>query len=413
MTKQIAKTQKKSFSKPAEGLKSVGASLICILAGILIGFLIMLVSAPALKDANAKPLEGLLYLFSGPFTAAKKIKSLGNMIFYSVPLIFTSLSVAVAYKTGLFNIGAPGQFMVGTMFSLLVALNIDSTGNTGKGVGVWILAVFVAALGGMIWGMIPGLLKAFFGINEVIVTIMTNWIAANMFSWVFSLDSMAHLRNTKMGMTAYLITTDITGNATPDLGLGNLTQGSYLDIGIFVAVIVAILCWLLMTKTTRGYSMRACGLNRYSARYAGINDRFNIVFAMALAGALAGLGGAFYYLHGKDIQYQWMSAYSKLPVEGFNGIAGAFLANCNPLACVFAAIFIKYIAAAGDNLTSVGYNKYFADIIIAVIIYLAGFTNFFRNFLSFRKKDNNKEEISALHTRILLKGLGKEEGGRK
>lgn len=411
MTKQIAKTQKKSFSKPAEGLKSVGASLICILAGILIGFIVMLVSTPALGFDKANPFEGLLYLFAGPFTAGDPLCSFGNMLFYSVPLIFTSLSVAVAYKTGLFNIGAPGQFLVGTMLSLLVALSIDSNGNTGKGVGIWILAVVLAVLGGMIWGLIPGLLKAFFGINEVIVTIMTNWIAANMFSWVFSLDSLSSLRNTANGKSAYLITTAVTGNGTPSLGLGKITNNSYLDIGIFLALIAAILCWVLMTKTTRGYSMRACGLNKYSARYAGINDRFNIMFAMGLAGALAGLGGGLYNLN-PGIEYQWKVAYLSLPAEGFNGIAGAFLANCNPIACIFAAIFIKYIGAAGDNLTIVGYNKYFADIIIAVIIYLAGFTNFFRNLLS-RKGKDNKAEISSLHMKMLLKGLDMTEGGRK
>lgn len=371
-TKQISRES--AFSK--EGLKSVGASIICVFIGLLLGFLIMLFSSFSLEDAN--PFRGLAYLFSGPFTAMDIQLDAGNMIFYSVPLIFTSLSVAVAYKTGLFNIGAPGQFLMGTMAALLVALNINCQNNPVGGVFVWMLALLVAAIAGMLWGLIPGFLKAFFGINEVIVTIMTNWIAANLFTWIFSLDSLSNLINKGYGKSGYLITTAETGTGTPDWGLGSLTHNSYLDCGIFIAILVAILCWLLLNKTTRGYSMRACGLNKYSARYAGINDKFNVIFAMGLSGALAGLAGAFYYLH-PGIEIQFLSVYQTLPDYGFSGIAGAFLANCNPIGCLFAALFIRYIDASGTNLVSAGYNRYFADIIIAVIIYLAGFTAFFKN----------------------------------
>jgi len=368
-----------------DSVRSFGASLICILIGLLIGFLIMLFSSFSIDGAD--PISGLAYLFSGPFTALDPLQDFGNMIFYTVPLIFTSLSVAIAYKTGLFNIGAPGQFLMGTMAGLLIALGINSVGNPVQGVFVWILAIVAGGVAGMLWGLIPGFLKVFFGINEVIVTIMTNWIAANVFTWVFSLDGLKGMVNTASGKTGYLITTSLTGNSTPDLGLGALTHNSYLDIGIFLAIIVAVLIWLLLNKTTIGFSMRACGLNKFSARYAGINDKWNIVLAMAIAGALAGFAGVSYYLHaGIEIQYQ--SVYQKLPDYGFSGIAGAFLANCNPIGCIFAALFIRYINASGTNLVSVGYNRYFADIIIAVIIYLAGFTSFFKNLLKIHHKNS-------------------------
>lgn len=373
----MAKTDELSrkVKLPYEGLKSIGSSIICILIGIFIGFIIMAFSAISIKDAN--PWKGLAYLFAGPFTALDMTMDFGNMIFYTVPLIFTSLSVAVAYKTGLFNIGAPGQFLIGTMFALLVALNINCANNPVAGVFVWILALLVAAIGGLLWGLIPGFLKGFFGINEVIVTIMTNWIAANLFTLVFSSDGLSHLINKGDGKSGYLITTAVTGTGTPDLGLKALTYNSYLDIGIFIAIIIAILCFLLMNKTTLGYSLRACGLNKFSAKYAGMSDRFNVVFVMGLAGALAGLGGAFYYLN-PGIEIAFQSIYQNLPAYGFSGIAGAFLANCNPIGCIFAALFIRYINASGTNLASCGYNQYFADIIIAVIIYLSGFTSFFK-----------------------------------
>jgi general nucleoside transport system permease protein len=401
----MAKMNKTTIIEPmkrltsSSGFKSFTASLVSIFIGLLIGFLIMLFSSFSIS--GAEPFMGLAYLFAGPFTAYDIPNDFGNMIFYTVPLIFTSLSVAVAYKTGLFNIGAPGQFLMGTMMALLIALNINSTGNAVQGVFVWILAIICAAVAGLVWGLIPGCLKAFFGINEVIVSIMSNWIAANLFTWVFSSDAMSHLVNTGAGKSGYLITTTVTGNSTPDWGLGSLTNNSYLDIGIFIAIIIAVLCWLLLNKTTIGYSMKACGANKFSAKYAGINDKFNIMLAMAIAGALAGLGGAFYYLHA-GIEIQFKSVYQILPDYGFSGIAGAFLANCNPIACIFSALFIRYINASGTNLVSVGYNRYFADIIIAVIIYLAGFTTFFQNVIwrLFKKKKIKK----AVETPPIEKG---------
>lgn len=387
-----------------DGMKSIGSSLICILVGLLFGFLIMAFSAISIQGAD--PIRGLGYLFMGPFTAMDVSMDFGNMIFYTVPLIFTSLSVAIAYKTGLFNIGAPGQFLIGTMFALLVALSIDCSNNAVGGVFVWMLALLVAAIGGMLWGLIPGFLKAVFGINEVIVSIMTNWIAANLFTMIFSLDALSGLINKSSGKSGYLITTSVTGTGTPNLGLKALTHNSYLDIGIFIAIIVAVLVWLLMNRTTLGYSMRACGLNKYSAKYAGMNDRFNIVFSMGIAGALAGLGGAFYYLN-PGIEIAFQSIYQNLPAYGFSGIAGAFLANCNPIGCVFSALFIRYINASGTNLASTGYNQYFADIIIAVIIYLAGFTSFFKSLFPVAGK-----KIKALYLRMKKKKPVADNGGQ-
>ncbi len=189
MEMKTMKERIRDFSRK-DGTKSVYASVISIFIGLFIGFLTMVVCSFA-PNANGDPFSGLLYLFAGPFSSSiQPLKELGMMLFYAGPLIFTGLSVAVAYKTGLFNIGAPGQFLMGTMGSLLIALNINTTGNRMAGVLVWLLALFVGILLGALWSLIPGLLKAFFGINEVIICIMSNWIAANIVSWVFSLPSL-------------------------------------------------------------------------------------------------------------------------------------------------------------------------------------------------------------------------------
>ena len=176
----------------------------------------------------------------------------------------------------------------------------------------------------------------------------------------------------------------------------------FVFIGIIIAIIIAINVWVFMNKTTLGYAMKACGLNKNAAKYAGINDKKNIVLCMAISGGLAAIGGALYHLNG-NIEYCYNSAYQVLPSWGFNGIPVAFLANCNPIAVIFSAMFVRYLNTSGSYLPIVGYNQYFADIIIAVIIYLAGFTRFFFERIEKRIKDVEQkrllqnEELSLLN----------------
>ena len=397
------------FSLPnKKGFNSIVSSLVSIFIGILIGFIFMIVSI--VFNSSANPFQGIGYVFAGPFGGSNVAYELGNMLFYAVPLIFTGLSVGIAYKTGLFNIGAPGQFLMGTMGALLVALNINTTGNRFAGVMVWILALIVAIVFALIWAFIPGFLKAQFGINEVIICIMTNWIAANLFSWVFG--SLESLHNSEVGKGGFLIKTGETGNFTPSWGLGSLfgsgSYSSYLDISIFFAIIIAILLWVFMNKTTLGYSLKACGYNRNAAKYAGINEKLNILIAMGIAGALAGLGGAFYYLNpGIEMKY---NTSSSLPNYGFNGIPAALLANSNPVGIIFTALFIRYIDAGSLNLNNAGYNQNIGSIIIAIIIYLAGFSRFFNEKITLIKKkvtvrkENTKLEMEALSLPSTSKG---------
>lgn len=368
------------------GFQSVVSCILCIICGLIVGFLVMLLlSLISDKFTVSDAFLGLKILLGGPFssgTTAYIVTNVGDMFFYAAPLVMTGVSVAIAYKTGLFNIGAAGQFLMGTLGSLLVALNIDSTGSKAQGVAVWILALLVGCVCGMIWGAIPGLFKAIFNVNEVIVCIMTNWVAANIVSWVFSLTP--DLVNTGAGKSGYLITTAATGNSTPKLGLDQVFKGSYIDIGIFIAIVLAIAMYIILTKTTFGYELRACGANKYGARYAGMNEKKNIVLSMAIAGGLAAIGGALYYLN-PGIEFKFDSAYAKLPDYGFNGIPAALLGSSNPVAVVFVSIFIRFLNMGGDNLPSAGFNKYIADVVIALIIYFAGFSKLFKDLMSKRK----------------------------
>lgn len=372
------------YKKP--GTKSIISSLLCILAGVLVGFIVMLIIAaasPTITAADA--FRGLVIILGGPFSSgtAKYISmNFGDMIFYAGPLIMTGLSVAIAFKTGLFNIGAPGQYYMGAMGSLLVALSIPSK-NGAESFFIWLFAVVVGMAFGALWGAIPGLFRAFFNVNEVIVCIMTNWISANIVTWVFS--SMPQLVNTGMGKSGYLITTAATGNGTPKIGLDKLFPGSYIDLGIVIAIVFAIVLVIMLNKTTFGYELKACGNNRYASKYAGMSEKRNVVLSMVIAGGIAGVGGALYYLN-PGIEFQFLSAYSKLPDYGFNGIPVALLASSNPIGIIFTGIFLRYIAQGGNELTSAGYNRYIADIIIALIIYFAGFSKLIMDILSRRQK---------------------------
>lgn len=395
----MSEKKENKFSKllKSDGTRSLLSSIISILIGIFVGFLAMVViTFISPNNTISDALGGLKIMFLGPFSSSVTkyvLSNTGNMIFYAVPLIFTGLSVAIAYKTGLFNIGAPGQYIMGTIGALLVALYIPTTTRIA-GIGVWLLALLTGALFGALWGMIPGLLKAFFNINEVIICIMTNWIAANISSWVFKYTTaIQSTENTKGGFLA-----KVTNNYTPKMGLDNLFPGSLIDGGIIIAIIAAVVIYIIMNKTVFGYELKACGANKDAAKYAGLSEKKNIVISIAIAGALAGMGAALYYLN-PGIEYKYVSQYSSLPSYGFNGIASAFLANCNPIGIIFSSILIRYLNAGGDYLVKVGFNRYVADVVVAVIIYMAGFTRIIKEALlkvhpNHRKKEKLEEKVS-------------------
>ena len=363
-----------------EGTRTVLASIISIIIGMLVGSLLILVMGFVSSNLSpASAWEGIRLVFGGLFSTGRNASgiltwgfnstSIGNMLFRATPLIMTGLSVAVAFKTGLFNIGAPGQYLMGTAASLIIALGVPS--ETVPAGLIWVLAFLGGGLAGALWGAIPGLLKAFLNINEVLACIMTNWIAANLVTWVFDGSNYRNLvENTKSG---YIYKTSYNGVATSKMGLDVLFPNSQVNGGIIVAIVLAVLVYILMTRTTLGYELKACGSNRHAARYAGINDKRNIVLSMAIAGALSGMAAALYYLSG-NTEFYW-STYQTLPATGFNGIPVALLAANNPIAVVFTGCFMSMLDIVGQQLTNLtAYNEYITDVIISVIVYLSAFS---------------------------------------
>ena len=386
------------------GTKSVLASLISILIGMAVGGVIILVvglNNPNLGLSGAW--EGIRLVFGGLFstgrTAAGQLTfgfnstSVGNMLFRATPLILTGLSVAVAFKTGLFNIGAPGQYLMGTAATLMLALGIPT--ETVPAPLVWVIAFLGGMLAGALWGCIPGLVKAYLNINEVLACIMTNWIAANLVTWMFDGSNYRNLvENTKSG---YIYKTSYNGVQTAKLGLDKLFPNSQVNGGIIVAIVIAVLVYILMNKTTLGYELKACGANRHAARYAGISDKRNIVLSMAIAGALSGAAASLYYLSG-NTEFFW-STYQSLPATGFNGIPVALLAASNPIGVIFTGCFMSMLDIVGLQLTNLtAYNEYITDVIIAIIVYLSAFSLVIKMAISggFRKRRRTAPtEVSA------------------
>ena len=391
-----------------DGTKSVLASLISIVIGLAVGGLIVVLVGLFNPSMGLGAVwEGVRLVFGGLFSTGRSAAgqltfgfnptNMGTMLFRATPLILTGLSVAVAYKTGLFNIGAPGQYLMGTAATLILALSIPT--ETVPAVLVWVIAFVGGSLAGALWGCIPGLVKAFLNINEVLACIMTNWIAANLVTWLFDSGSLFenlqnHVENTK---TAYIYKTSFNGVATSKMGLDVIFPNSQVNGGILIAIVIAVFMYILMNKTTLGYELKACGANRHAARYAGISDKRNIVLSMAIAGALSGAAAALYYLSG-NTEFFW-NTYQSLPAIGFNGIPVALLAVCNPIGVIFTGCFMSMLDVVGQQLTNLtAYNEYITDVIIAIIVYLSAFSLVIKMAISggFRKRRRTAPtEVSA------------------
>jgi len=383
-----------------DGTRKVLASLISIAAGLLVGAIVVVIIGFTKKEIGVSGIwDGVRLILVGLLSTGREAGALtwgfnptswGDMLFRATPIIMTGLSVAVAFKTGLFNIGAPGQYLMGTLATLMLALGIPS--ETVPVALIWVIAFVGGCLAGAIWGAVPGLLKAFLNINEVLACIMTNWLAANIVTWAFDVSDFKNMaEGTKTG---YIYKTTYNGVATPKMGLDKIFTDSQVNGGILIAIVFAIAMYILMNKTTLGYQLKACGANRHAARYAGIQDKRNIVLSMAIAGMLAGGGAALYWLSG-NTEFFW-STYQSLPAVGFNGIPVALLAINNPIAVVFSGIFMAMLDVVGQRLTTLtAYNEYITDVIISVIVYLSAFSLVIQLWLGRKFKKNDGLDANA------------------
>ncbi|HPF18361.1 MAG: ABC transporter permease [Bacillota bacterium] len=356
------------------------ASVIAILSGLLFGFIILLISNPS------QAFDGFIIIMKGGFSTGAK--GIGQVLYFATPLILTGLSVGFAFKTGLFNIGAAGQFVMGSFTAIFIGVRWTFLPAPWH----WIVALIGAAAVGGLWALIPGLLKAFFNVHEVISTIMMNYIGMYLANLLVKLTVYDSLKNLSMN-TAETAT-------LPKGGLDNIFYNirggsgtidlSTVNSGIYIAIGIAILMYIVLNKTTFGYELKACGFNQNASRYAGINEKRSVVLSMVIAGALAGLGGGLLYLSGANGRH--LKVIDVLAMEGFNGIPVALLGLSNPIGIIFSAIFISYITQGGNYLQSMDFVTEVIDIIIACIIYFSAFALIIRGIIAKILKSRKSEE---------------------
>ncbi|MDR1930793.1 MAG: ABC transporter permease [Treponema sp.] len=352
------------MNKKLLGASSVNvlSSLTAILVGLLVGFLILLVSNAS------QALGGFGAILSGGFANRR---DMGQVFYFATPIIMTGLSVGFSSRTGLFNIGASGQFIVGAYTAVLVGVKCSFL----PGHLHWIGALLAAMLAGALWGSIPGFLKAYFNVNEVIACIMMNYIGMYMVNFLITKTIFDPLKNQSMRV--------VNAANLPKMGLDQIFREgnnvSSANSGIFLALIFAVVIYIILEKTSFGYELKACGFNREAARYAGINERRSIVASMVIAGAMAGLGGALLYLAGSG---KGITVVDVLAPEGFNGIPVALLGLNNPLGIIFSGLLIAYLNVGGFNMQLYNYAPQVIEIIIAVIIYFSAFALLIRGFFN-------------------------------
>jgi len=340
---------------------SILASLFSIVIGLVLGLVLLLILNPGAAFG------GMATMLSAGLSSLDK---LGKVLYQAAPLMLCGLSVAFAFKTGLFNIGASGQYTIGAFAALVCAIQFQLP---------WFVCLLASALGGALWGLFPGLFKALFNVNEVITSIMFNWIGMYLVNLLIAnmpVMLAAYWGASNADRTAALKDAN-PGALIPKAGLDKLFNSSWINISIFIAILVAVLVWVVLQKTTFGYELKACGMNRDASRYAGINASRNIVLSMIISGALAGLGGGIYYLSG-TVQYV---IEKSILAMGFNGIPVALLASSNPIGTIFSALFISYIQVGGAAMQP-NFSSETTDIVIAVIIYLAAFALLMRGLIS-------------------------------
>ena len=360
-----------------KAFQSLVASLLCILIGLLIGYIVLLIINPAgAGEAIKTVVENFLYYPSG----AARLRYFGNTLVKTVPLLMCSLSILFAYKVGLFNIGAAGQYAVGAGACLYCALGLGMP---------WYVCLIAALVAGGVLGGISGLLKAYCNVNEVISCIMLNWIS------LYAVNML--LSNVKETASPYTMTLSSTNPSAllPGLGLGALfSNNQYVTLAIPLSIIISIVVWVVLGKTKLGYELKATGYNKFAAKYCGMKEKRNIILTMVIAGALAGMGAALFYLTGFE---QWQTTMSSVPAMGFNGIAAAFLGGLNPIGAIFSSYFIQHITNGGAYVDKTMYSAQISDFISALIIYLCGFVLFFKSFMDQRAaRREEKQAAKAL-----------------
>lgn len=374
------------MSSQSEKLRNILVPVLSVVMGFALGAVIMLIF-------GYEPITGYQAMFQ---TAFRDSKSIGEIFVMTAPLIFTALGFSVANSAGFFNIGLSGQALCGWVASIWVALSMPDTSK-------WIVlpvAVITGALAGAVAAAIPGILRAYFGTSEVIVTIMLNYVF---------LYASTHIANNVMDsdiMNNKGVTKMIGANGSLRVDwLTQMTGGSRLSTGIFLALLFLVLVWVLMKKTTLGYEIRSVGLNPFASEYAGMSSKRTIITSMIISGGLAGMGGVVQGLG--TFQYFFVQG-SSLSI-GFDGMAVSLLGAGSSVGIFLAAILFSILKLGGQGMQFVGIPPELVDVVIASIIFFVGISYLIRFILA--KTSGSKKEVAVVETIESKPSDEDQEGG--
>ncbi|WP_036977725.1 ABC transporter permease [Pseudobutyrivibrio sp. MD2005] len=349
------------FKRP--GVQTLLASILCAILGIILGYIILLfMNSEHAAEGMWAILKNFFKFSNNPNTL---MYYLGSTLVKAVPVILCAEAILFAYKAGLFNIGAAGQYTVGIIACLYTSLALGWN---------WFLCLLAAIVAGAVWGLLAGFFKAFFNVNEVIAGIMLNWIGLYICNIVIGGEKCM---NQTKSETFDLFATNPSA-LLPGFMKEVFGNNQYTTIAIPITIVVAIIILVVLNKTTFGYELKATGHNKDAAKYAGMNAKRNIILTLVISGAISGMAAGLYYL--TSIEHYQIS--SSVPGMGFTGIAVAFLGGLHPLGTIFAGLFVEYITLGGQYLNTNYYNPQVADLMIAIIIYLCGFVLFFKTLIN-------------------------------
>ena len=357
-----------------DSFQTLLSSLVCILGGLIVGYLVLLIIEPS------GAFEAILAVMKSflRYPGALKLKYFGQTLVRTVPLLMCALSVLFAYKVGMFNIGVAGQYVAGACVALYAALAWKMP---------WYVCMILAMAAGGLLGAFSGWLKTKCNVNVVISGIMLNWITLYLTNLI--------LGTVKSPTSPYTKPLMGTNNSAliPSLGLNALFKGERsVTIAVPLALIIAVAVWVVLNKTKFGYELKATGNNYHAAKYCGMKENRNIILTMVISGALAGLGASLLYQTGIE---DWETTISSVPAMGFNGIAVAFLGGLSPLGSILSAFFIQYITTGGGNVDLQVYCSQISSLISSLIIYLCAFVAFFKFFMQTRLRKADERKAAA------------------
>ena len=367
------KNEKKSLIR-SESFQTLLASLVCVLGGLVVGYIALLIIEPS---GALRAITAVMKSFFN-YPGKLMLKYFGQTLTRTVPLLMCALSVLFAYKVGMFNIGVAGQYVAGACGCLYAALAWNLP---------WLPCLLIGMVAAALLGAICGVLKTKCNVNVVISGIMLNWITLYLTNLI--------LGTVKSPTSPYTKGLQATNPSAllPRMGLERFFNNEKsVTIAIPLAVIMAILVWVVLNKTKFGYELKATGNNYNAARYAGMKEDRNIITTMLISGALAGMGAGLLFLTGIE---DWETTVSAVPGMGFNGIAVAFLGGLSPIGSILSAFFIQYITTGGGNVDLQVYCAQISSLISSLIIYLCAFVAFFKLFIQNRIRANDEKKAAA------------------